>query len=99
MLAALALVALVTVASVVALRSIAPRLGLVDHPEGRRAHATPVPLVGGISIFIAMAIAAALFGQPPMAYLAGAALLTGVGAFDDAHKLRVSIRMAAQVFA
>ena len=65
MLAALAFVALVTVASVAALRSIAPRLGLVDHPEGRRAHATPVPLVGGISIFIAMAIAAALFGQPP----------------------------------
>ncbi len=99
MLPALVLVALVTVASLVAMRALAPRLGLVDHPGGRRAHATPVPLVGGISIFLAVAVAAAAFGQPPTAYLAGAALLTIVGAFDDAHKLRVSVRMAAQVFA
>ena len=99
MLVAPFLAALVTALAIVLLRRLAPLLGLVDHPGGRRDHASPVPLVGGISIFLAVAAASALFGQPTAAYLAGAALLVVVGAFDDAHKLRVSVRMAAQIFA
>ena len=99
MLPALVLAALVTTAAIVLMRRLAPSLGLVDHPGGRRAHAMPVPLVGGISVFVAVAVASALFGQPPAAYLAGAALLAIVGGLDDARKLRVSVRMGAQIFA
>jgi UDP-GlcNAc:undecaprenyl-phosphate GlcNAc-1-phosphate transferase len=99
MLPALALVALVTAAALVMMRRLAPTLGLVDHPGGRRDHSQPVPLVGGIAILVAVAAAAALYGQPGGAYLVAAGLLTVVGAFDDAHRLRVSVRMAAQVFA
>jgi UDP-GlcNAc:undecaprenyl-phosphate GlcNAc-1-phosphate transferase len=96
---ALVLVVLVTVAGVAILARLAPSLGLVDHPGGRRDHAHPIPLVGGLAIFLAMAASFALFGQPQLAYIAGATLLVGVGALDDVHKLRVSLRLGAQIIA
>src|SRR5256885_12660066 len=34
---------------------IAPRFGLVDKPGGRKIHAAPKPLGGGVAIFIAIA--------------------------------------------
>ncbi len=33
-----------------AMRSIAPRIGLVDLPAARKVHTTPTPLGGGIGI-------------------------------------------------
>ena len=99
MLPSLVLVALTTAAAIALMRRLAPSLGLVDHPGEHRAHDQPVPLVGGISIFLAVAAAWALYGQVPHAYFAGAGLLVVVGAFDDVHKLRVSVRMGAQILA
>src|SRR5438128_9332349 len=39
-----------------AMKRIAPRLGLVDKPGGRKIHANPKPLGGGVAIFIAFAL-------------------------------------------
>ena len=37
-------------------RSIAPRLGLVDTPDGnRKTHAKAVPVLGGVAVFLAFA--------------------------------------------
>lgn len=46
---------LLGIACIRALISVAPGLGLVDHPEpeGRKSHLYPTPLVGGIGIFLA----------------------------------------------
>jgi len=36
------------------LRKVAPRIGLVDHPASRKLHAEPMPLGGGIAIFLGL---------------------------------------------
>ena len=42
-------------------RHIAPHLGLVDYPDGRRKrHAAPTPLMGGVAIYLALLISAGL---------------------------------------
>src|SRR2546429_1680739 len=35
---------------------IAPKLGFVDKPGGRKIHANPKPLGGGVAIFVAFAL-------------------------------------------
>ncbi|MFP4058740.1 MAG: glycosyltransferase family 4 protein [Candidatus Brocadiia bacterium] len=37
-------------------RRLAPRLGFVDRPGGRKAHSRPVPLGGGVAMFVAWAV-------------------------------------------
>src|SRR5437588_13109872 len=39
-----------------AMKRIAPRLGFVDKPGGRKIHANPKPLGGGVAIFLAFAL-------------------------------------------
>ncbi|RUL89096.1 undecaprenyl/decaprenyl-phosphate alpha-N-acetylglucosaminyl 1-phosphate transferase [Tautonia sociabilis] len=39
-----------------AVRSIAPRVGLIDSPGGRKAHAAPTPLGGGVAIWLSLVI-------------------------------------------
>src|SRR5438093_12591617 len=54
-----------------AMKRIAPRLGLVDKPGGRKIHANPKPLGGGVAIFLAFALpmlvglAVVHWGHPP----------------------------------
>jgi len=53
-------------------RIVAPRVGLVDRPGGRKAHARPTPLGGGVAIWLAMALVlgagvlAVGFGRPAL---------------------------------
>jgi UDP-GlcNAc:undecaprenyl-phosphate GlcNAc-1-phosphate transferase len=62
----------------------APRLGLVDHPGGRKEHASTTPLVGGIAIALACSVGLVF---APLAYawpLAFAMLIImAVGVADD----------------
>ena len=39
-----------------AVRAVAPRVGFVDRPGGRKIHANPKPLGGGIAIFVGVAV-------------------------------------------
>ena len=49
--------ALVTCAALVlALRSVAHHIGVVDHPGGRKQHEHPTPTVGGVAMFLAVAL-------------------------------------------
>lgn len=52
---------LVTAALLWLLAKVAPRLGLVDKPSGRKQHSEPTPLVGGLAIYGALMTAAALW--------------------------------------
>lgn len=86
---------LLTLLLVPALARIAPALGLVDCPHGRKRHHSEVPLVGGL----ALTLAAALVLVPVSWRLPVSALMTGWFAFgvavmlvcgllDDAFELR-----------
>jgi UDP-GlcNAc:undecaprenyl-phosphate GlcNAc-1-phosphate transferase len=67
---------------------IAPRLGLVDHPGGRKEHAAVTPLIGGIAIAGAAAVGLSL---APLAYAWPLALciviIMAVGVADDIHEI------------
>ena len=53
------------------LASVGRRIGLVDRPDGRKRHDDSIPLVGGISIAIAVFLSAMLapFGLSEFRYL------------------------------
>ena len=52
-----------TLVGVAVLSRIAPALGLTDKPSTRKRHQGEVPTVGGIAIFVALAIAGSLWGD------------------------------------
>jgi len=79
----------------------APRVGLLDHPGGRKAHAHSVPVVGGIAIYAALAATAFLFGLAGSIgwFLAALALVAAVGFWDDVADIRPRAKFAIQVVA
>jgi UDP-GlcNAc:undecaprenyl-phosphate GlcNAc-1-phosphate transferase len=44
----------------------APHLGLVDYPDPRKVHTRPMPRGGGLAIFAALALTAALLSRDPL---------------------------------
>ena len=92
----------ITSISLFALKPVAGRLGLLDIPGGRKIHKTPTPLVGGLGIYLGtlcMSLFTPAVFQQYSAMLAISALVLFVGMFDDAHELRVSVRMGIHGFA
>jgi UDP-GlcNAc:undecaprenyl-phosphate GlcNAc-1-phosphate transferase len=100
---------LATILLIIVLRPMAVRIGLVDRPDARKAHEGAMPLVGGIAIFIALAIAVAIsdilpsntsaFGPKTGAFFAACFVLIFTGAMDDWRELSPIIRFTAQVVA
>jgi len=84
------------------LRRPAERWGLVDHPGGRKRHAAPVPLTGGIAItaglIFALAVSFSAFAQYS-AFFAGVLLLALVGLMDDLGEVSPGTKLLLQVVA
>lgn len=85
--------------SILLLSRWAPRLGLIDQPGGRKRHHQPVPLVGGIGIFIGVLAASLWAGNVSGVALSyqlacGAMLLVGVA--DDRHDISPRLRLVLQ---
>jgi UDP-GlcNAc:undecaprenyl-phosphate GlcNAc-1-phosphate transferase len=85
-------------------RQIAMRLGVVDKPNQRKIHLDHKPLMGGMAIYVALALALLLFSPPRHlrefgAMLAGAAFLALVGLVDDRYHLPARTRFIAQIMA
>jgi UDP-GlcNAc:undecaprenyl-phosphate GlcNAc-1-phosphate transferase len=85
-------------------RAIALRFGFVDKPAARKLHHRTTPLLGGLSIYVALAVALLIFSPPQHvrefgAVLSGAALLALIGALDDKYNLGIRIRLVAMIFA
>lgn len=100
--AQIAIAALVTGLLLWLLLPVAGRLGLVDRPGGRKMHARPTPVIGGIAM--AGGVAAALIVPgfvPPVlaAFSVAAGLLMFVGTLDDLYDIRWHWRVLAQVAA
>ena len=84
------------------LRTVAHRAGLIDNPGGRRQHAAPVPLIGGLAIGIGLALALAARGSlepAPSALLASALIVIVGGVIDDRIELSARIKLLLQIFA
>ena len=84
------------------LQPFAHRLNLLDHPQGRKDHAHPTPVTGGLAMAVASVLAywAATEVTPGLqAFFAAAILLVAVGLYDDLHDLRWYWRILAQAVA
>ena len=44
-------------------RYLAAKLGIVDRPSSRKVHIRPIPLMGGVAIYVAFIVALAVFGD------------------------------------
>ncbi|MGH9714583.1 MAG: glycosyltransferase family 4 protein [Candidatus Acidiferrales bacterium] len=83
-------------------RHVALRYGMVDKPGPRKVHLKPIPLLGGIAMYLGfvLAILLTLHGAPVqqiVGILAGATLLAIVGFLDDGgllhHQAKLFIGM------
>ena len=81
-------------------KPVAIEVGLVDKPNERKQHAGHIPLIGGISIFMAV-LAASLIWLPNTLelrmYLIASAMMVFIGALDDKFDLRVRVRIIGQI--
>jgi UDP-GlcNAc:undecaprenyl-phosphate GlcNAc-1-phosphate transferase len=74
-----------------AARAIAWKTKLLDIPQGRKGHTRPMPLSGGLAMFVGVAVVTIFFAglQKLVAVLIiGSLLLMAVGWADDAYKAR-----------
>ena len=93
---------LVTLILLLFLMPLACRIGLTDHPGGRKLHARPTPLVGGIGIYLGCAFAGLFMPVGLERYLillSAGGILVLTGAVDDLLDLPVRLRMSLQILA
>jgi UDP-GlcNAc:undecaprenyl-phosphate/decaprenyl-phosphate GlcNAc-1-phosphate transferase len=88
----------------VPVRFLALRFGLVDHPGPRKVHVKPMPLLGGIAIYLGflLAILLAVHAEPVkqiVGILVGATLVAVIGFMDDGgllhHQVKLFVGMPA----
>ncbi|MEF9978818.1 MAG: MraY family glycosyltransferase [Thermomonas sp.] len=84
------------------LQPVARWLNLLDHPAGRKDHAVPTPVTGGLAILIGFVVAffaVQTSSSSLLAFCGAALLLVIVGIYDDLHDLRWYWRIVAQTVA
>ena len=80
---------------------LAKRLEFVDRPGGRKHHHAPIPLVGGVAMFLAFALGILLLqiSLAPYRILFGCAcILVFTGVLDDFRELTPRFRLFVQFF-
>ena len=100
--AAAVVAALVVVCLTPISNHLARRIGAVDEPRARGLSDRPMPRLGGVAIFMGVLTGALLF--LPLdgrfgAIVAGAAVITIVGAVDDIFELSAPVKLAGQIVA
>ncbi|MDQ3025068.1 MAG: undecaprenyl/decaprenyl-phosphate alpha-N-acetylglucosaminyl 1-phosphate transferase [Pseudomonadota bacterium] len=80
---------------------MAPTLGLVDVPGGRKVHGNAVPLVGGLAIFVTLLVAAWFLGVAPSAgyFLFALSIVIAVGCWDDVNDISPRLKFVIQIAA
>ena len=95
---AFAVALLASLGLTVPIRQLALRYGMVDKPGPRKVHLRPIPLLGGIAIYLGFIVAVLLTRHDaPMrqiiGILAGATLLALVGFLDDGGLLHHQVKL------
>jgi UDP-GlcNAc:undecaprenyl-phosphate/decaprenyl-phosphate GlcNAc-1-phosphate transferase len=88
-------------------RRLAAATGYIDHPDPRKHHPEPTPLLGGVAIAAALVLGPALarllagadIALPSGGVLFGAALSLALGLVDDRRPMRPLGKLAGQVAA
>jgi UDP-GlcNAc:undecaprenyl-phosphate GlcNAc-1-phosphate transferase len=78
------------------------RWGLVDQPDERKIHRTPIPRIGGLAVylgFVGSILVNSILADWMVAILVAGSLLLAVGILDDARGLPAWSRLAAQLAA
>ena len=89
------------------LRRVALLTGSLDHPDDRKVHPAPTPLLGGVAVAAALIagplIASAAFrsaiAPPHPGILAGGALSLALGSWDDRRPMSASGKLLGQLAA
>ncbi len=81
-------------------RGLARRTSFVDSPSPRKVHAKPTPLLGGVAVVAAVAVALAFAGvSAAFSVWWVATFIAAVGLYDDRFGLPPLVKLAAQVAA
>ena len=90
----------VTFVFMLVLRPVAKGVGLLDRPGGRKRHVGDIPIIGGVAMFVGLAVGLALLGLELrflIAILMGSFLLLVVGVIDDRFAIPATPRIATQI--
>lgn len=107
---AFGLAALLALTLTPAMRWLARRIGMVDHPDERRIHTKPTPRGGGLAVFAAFNLTLgclvwlgwgdfSLMFSPSLMllFLSVSSLLAAIGLLDDMFSLKPWFKLAGQV--
>jgi UDP-GlcNAc:undecaprenyl-phosphate GlcNAc-1-phosphate transferase len=85
------------------IRKLAQSINFVDNPAARKVHVSPVPMLGGVAIYLglvtAMAVSSARLYQEMLGVLGGATLMTAIGLWDDRKGLPPLVKTLGEVAA
>ena len=99
----------ITLAVIIAGSPLARRLGLVDLPNARKRHQGDVPIIGGVAIFVALALVGSFWGDSNQTlvtvngndalwvFMGCGAFLVATGILDDRFRLGVFVRVLTEV--
>lgn len=90
---------LFTFLAIKTLKPIAHKVGLLDTPNYRKHHQGAVPLIGGIAIFIGVAITSLFFmalSYQQKILLGSSLIIVLLGVFDDLRDISVRFRLFVQ---
>jgi UDP-GlcNAc:undecaprenyl-phosphate GlcNAc-1-phosphate transferase len=93
---------LVSAGTIAALLPLARRLNWVDHPNHRKNHDAPTPVIGGLGVFVGIAVPVFMvngLNNYAIGWFTGALLLVIVGLIDDRIDVRWYVRLAVQILA
>lgn len=84
-------------------RKLAQSLNFVDTPEQRKIHVTPVPMLGGVAIYLGLIAAIAMSKtstyREMTGVIGGATVVTLFGLWDDRRGLQPLVKMIGQAIA
>jgi len=86
------------------IRVLAFKIGAIDVPkDARRMHKTPIPLIGGLGIFISFSISTLLFVEELngriLGFLAGMLVMAIIGIIDDIREMSAMKKLCGQLLA
>jgi len=93
---------LVSAGTIRLLLPLAQRWNWVDYPNHRKNHDAPTPVIGGLGVFVGIAVPVFLangLNNYAVGWFCGALLLVIVGLIDDRIDVRWYIRLAVQIVA
>lgn len=84
-------------------KKVAYKIGAIDIPkDGRRVHKKPVPLLGGLAIYIATVISAIIFiplDRTFVSIIIGSSIIVASGIIDDSMDLSPRMKLIFQIAA